>query len=526
VELVFLIIAFIGLIFAYFELVVPFVKGEVKFSKKFPFVISSERTGEKTLADRVIDKSAREATSIAVLPFSNVSPEQENEYFSDGITDDVITHLSKLGDMKVISRTSVMQYKQSTKNVRDIGEELGVAYVLEGTVRKVQNRVRIVAQLIDAQTDVHLWAETYDRDLDDIFAIQSDVAQRIATSLKVHVTTSARKLIEKKPTENVRAYELYLKGRFFWNKRTVADMKTGLTYFRQAIERDPTYALAYAGIADSYLVLGGWGYHAPEEAYPYAREATLKALAEDSTCAEAHASLGLIKTDYDWDWKGAEVEFRNALNLNPSYVTARHWFGYFLLCLGRFNEAIAQIQYALDCDPLSVRLHAEYGNFLRWCGRLEDAIEQLKKAGELDPNYGLTYLYLGITYRLMKEYEKSIAAHQRAVDLMINSARAQGLLGYAYALSGAKEKALQIAQELQNRGRESYVPQMPMAIIYLGLGDTDRAFEWFDRAYEAHDPWIVQLKTDAGFAAIHSDPRYRLLLEKIGLEKIKNLEQN
>jgi len=518
-EFIFLVIAVVGLIIAYFELVVPFVKGEVKFSKKFPFITSTKITVQEIKPRRKREvRDLKTAPSIAVLPFVNLSGDIENEYFSDGLTDDIITHLSKIEELKVISRTSVMHYKKTDKHLLDIGEELGVANILEGSVRKARDRVRIVAQLINAQTDEHLWAETYDRELSDIFAIQSDVAQGIAAALKAHVSKEEKKLIEKKPTENMEAYELYLQGRFFWNKRTLEDLQKAIRYFEQTIEKDPNYALAYAGIADSYNDLPSYSDFPPKEAYPKAMNAALKALEIDDTLAEAHTSLAHIKDDYHWDWEGAEREFKRALELNPAYVYARHCYAMHLLTLRRFDEAIEEMKRAHELDPLSLVTTRNLGWVFYHARQYDQAIETLQKTIEIDPNYSFTHYVLGLVHIQKSMYDEALLEFQKerkvskAYNPMLESS-----LGVLYMHMGKRVEAEKILDDLIERSKKTYVCPFTIACLYFALEQDEQGFGWLDKAYEEHGYWMPLAKIFPTLDRIRSDPRYIALLKKMGL---------
>ncbi|MGH8059552.1 MAG: tetratricopeptide repeat protein, partial [Candidatus Entotheonellia bacterium] len=346
----------------------------------------------------------------AVLPLTNLSPDPENEYFSDGLTEDILTQLSKIRRLKVISRTSVMQYKKTSKNLREIGRELGVATILEGSVRKAANKVRISVQLVDAGTDEHLWAETYDRELADIFAIQSDVAQQIADALRAHVSPEERARIEHRPTENLEAYQAYLKGLFLWNRRTDESVNAGIEHFNRAIELDPGYAPAYVGFADSYIVLGNFGTYRPGVIYPLAKAAALKALAIDPTLGDAHASLAQVKMNHDWDWVGAERAFLTAIELRPSSANAHHWYALYLSSMGRFDQALVEIDRAQGLDPLSAAIGSNVAAILFSARRYDQALAAIHQALKMNPEFRTSYLYLGVVLLLTGAYAEALSA--------------------------------------------------------------------------------------------------------------------
>ena len=462
--------------------------------------------------------TSAKSQSIAVLPFENLSGSKEDEYFSDGITDDIIAQLSKNTQLKVISRTSIMQYKGTNKNVREIGKDLDVRTVLEGSVRRAGNQVRIVAQLIDAQNEGHLWADTYDKEMTQVFAIQSDVAQRIAVSLKTKLSPSDIARIEKKQTENTEAYQLYLKGRFYWNRRTAPDFQRASGFFNQAIEKDPNYALAFAGLASTYDILPEYGFPAREH-YQKAKAAVKKALELDATLAEAHAVLGSILSNYEFDWAGAENEFKRAIELNPNYPTTHHWYSMNLACLRRYDEAIAEAVRAQELDPLSLTINANLGRIFYWVRQLDRAIVQCNKTIELDPNFPWTYHVLGSIYEVQGKFEEAVKAYQKAIVLAGRDPILLSNLGYAYAKTGRKKDALKALDELLAYSRNGYSVSYNIALIYWGVGDKGKTFEWLGKAYEELGPGLINLSADLLWESLRSDARFIALLEKMGFEK-------
>jgi TolB-like protein/Tfp pilus assembly protein PilF len=455
--------------------------------------------------------------SIAVLPFKNLSDSKQDEYFSDGITDDIIAQLSKISELKVISRTSVMQYKETSKNIRQIGQELDVGTVLEGSVRHVGNQVRIVAQLIDARNEGHLWADTYDKEMTQIFAVQSDVAQKIANALQAKLAPEELKRIEKKQTENTEAYELYLKGRFYWNKRTSADLQKAIVYFNQAVEKDPTYALAYAGLADSYVLLPDYLLPA-REYFQKAREATAKALELDSSLAEVHTVLGNVKTS-QFDWKDAEKEYKRAIELNPSYPTAHHWYSMLLSILGRPEEALAESRRALKLDPLSLIISLNFAINLYETKQYDQATDQCNKVIELDPNFPWSYYVLGLVAEVQGKFDEAIGKYQQARILSHNDPTMLGEIGRSSARAGRRKAALMTLHELHEYSKQGYSVSFAIGQIYYGLGDKEKTFEWLEQSFQNKESAILDLKRNPIWDGIRSDPRFIALLKKMGLEK-------
>jgi TolB-like protein/class 3 adenylate cyclase len=461
---------------------------------------------------------AADRTSIAVLPLANLSPDPDNEYFSDGLTEDILTQLSKIRRLKVISRTSVMSYKKTTKNLREIGRELGVATIVEGSVRKAANKVRISVQLIDAATDEHLWSETYDRELADIFAIQSDVAQRITDALKAQVSTEERARIEQQPTDNMEAYQAYLRGLFLWNQRTDESVNTAMDLFRRATEMDPKYAQAYVGLANAYIVLGNFGTYRPHDIYPVAKTAALRALESDATLGEAYASLGNINSNYDWDWSGAERSFLKAIELWPGSATTRHWYALYLGTVGRPGEALRQIRRAQELDPLSPSITANVAAVYFTSHRYVEALTALDEAIAIHPGFRTAHLYRGWILLLK-------GAHADAVPSLLAAGESpnradvtvDACLGYAYAKLGEAEKALKIGKALTNRYKRGYASPVWIAFLYLGLGDRPKTFEWLERGCEDRDGWLRVLKTSWFFDEVRDTPEYQAVLKKVGL---------
>jgi TolB-like protein/Flp pilus assembly protein TadD len=420
------------------------------------------------LRDRLLGRAgSRQIESLVVLPLENLSGDPEQEYFADGMTEALIANLAKIGALKVISRTSAMRYKDTDKPLPEIAQELGVDGIVEGSVLRAGDRVRITAQLIDAETDQHIWAETYERDLRDVLALQSQVAEAVAQEIRITVTPQEHKRLTSSGIVDPAAHEAYLKGRFYWNKRTVKSLKRGLHYFEEAIEKDPGYASAYAGLADSYNLLGAYGLPV-NETLPKAKTAATKALELDKDLAEAHASLGMLRR-LDWDWLGAEEELKRAIQLNPGYASARHWYATLLSSAERHEEAIAEIRKAHELDPLSLIINADMASVFHYARQHDLAIEQSRKTLDLDPNYWIAYRALGDAYLQKGRYEEAISAFQTAMSHSAGHPRVIARLGHAYAISGRKDEAYKVLDQLNELSLDTYVSSYDRAVVYAGL---------------------------------------------------------
>jgi TolB-like protein/Tfp pilus assembly protein PilF len=471
-------------------------------------------TGENAIARQ--GDSALPSKSIAVLPFESLSEDKGNAYFAEGVQDEVLTRLAKAADLKVISRTSTQHFNSAPENLPQIAKQLGVANVLEGSVQKVTDQVRVNVQLINALTNAHLWAETYDRKLTDIFAVESDIARSIADMLQAKLTGSEKTAMSQKPTENPEAYELYLKGRFFWNKRTGPDLKTACDYFQQAIAADPKYATAYAGLAESYLLIPEFDAGFPKDYFPKAKAAAEQAIALDESSAQAHAALGLLLCFSDANFTEAEKEFRRAISLNPNYATAHHWFGNCLLvALGRFDEAITECRRAVELDPLSLIINADLGGTLMNARRYDEAIAQLQRTLALDNKFGYAHWNLGEAFYFKGDRAAAIAEYEKARALDDDPV-ILGLLGRAYADAGENDKAIDMVRQLEARAQQQFVRGYLIAIIYIGLGEKDKAIDDLEREYINHDnidtAWI---RVDPMLDPLRGDPRFEALAQKI-----------
>jgi TolB-like protein/Flp pilus assembly protein TadD len=454
--------------------------------------------------------------SIAVLPFDNLSRDPDNAYFCEGVQDEILTRLAKVADLKVISRTSTQHFKSTPDNLPQIAKQLGVAHILEGSVQKASDQVRVNVQLINALTDAHLWADTYDRKLTDIFAVESEIAKTIADTLQAKLSGSEQHAIAARPTENTEAHQLYLKGRFFWNKRTGNDLKKSIDYFQQAISADPNYALAYAGVADAYVFLPGYTAGAPRDCYPKAMAAAKKALQLDDALAEAHTTLALALWYYDFDFTQANREFQRAIELNPNYATGHQQYGNNTLsALGRFDEAIAEGKRAIELDPLSLVINADLGMNYYYARRYDEAIAQLHKTLEMDPGYYYAHVDLGQVLAAKRAFGEAISEYQKARALN-DDPFVLGLLGHAYASSGNKTEALKILDQLKELSRQRYVSMYSFAIVYLALDDKQEALRWLEQSYQdragADIGWI---RVDSLLDPLHGDPGFEALAEKI-----------
>ncbi len=450
--------------------------------------------------------------SVAVLPLENLSGDPEQEFFADGMTDTLIADLAKLGDLKVISRTSVMQYKGARKPIREIAAALGVGAVVEGSVLRAGRRVRITAQLINAATDRHLWAESYERDVGDVLELQREVASTIARKILIRLTPGERTRLGSVRPVDPRAHEACLKGRYFWYQRTPDSVRKGLEQFRRAVAVDPACAAGFAGIADSYIVDGGRYLAVPTEiAYARAREAAQRAVAAGDELAEAHTSLAAVLTDYDWDWAGADREYRRAIELNPNYVTAHSWYAEHLSRMGRHDQAIREIELARDLDPLSLASNMIVAWILFFARRYDRAIAAAGKTLELGPDYATAHRILGWAYEETGEYQLAIAAHLKASELSGGCPSFQGQLGRAYALAGRRRQAREVLDELLELGRRMLVSPFDVCLIYLALGDRERALDWLERAFEERSDHLPYLQVNPRLDGLRGEPRYRQL---------------
>src|SRR6266705_485414 len=453
------------------------------------------------------------AKSIAVLPFDNLSEEKGNAFFAEGVQDEILTRLAKVADLKVISRTSTQHFKSAPDNLPQIAKQLGVMNILEGSVQKANDQVRVNVQLINALTDAHLWAETYDRKLTDIFAVESDIAKTIADTLQAKLTGLEKRAIAAQPTDDTEAHEFYLRGRYFWNKRTGPDLRRAIDYFKQAIGKDPNFALAYAGLADSYVLLSAYSAGSPQESLPSAKAAAKKAVELDDTLAEAHTSLGQILLFYDLDFANSTKEFERAITLNPNYATAHHWYGSGPpLSLGEFDRAIAELERARQLDPLSVIINADLGVGLYTARRYDEAIAQLRKTIEMDPRFYYAHWHLGIALELKGELRHALSEYKKAAELDDDPV-VLGLIAHAYGKLGERDKAVKLLAQLQELATHRYVPLGAFASVYMALGEKGKAIDYLERAYRDHA--LSGIKVDPMLDPLRGDPRFEALVAKI-----------
>src|SRR5271169_465361 len=455
--------------------------------------------------------------SLAVLPLENLSGDASQNYFADGMTDELITDLAQISALRVISRTSIMVYKGARKPLPQIARELNVDAVVEGTVLRSGDQVRITAQLIEASTDKHLWSQSYEGELRDTLALQNKVARAIADQIRINLTPQEQAALKNVKVVNPQAYESYLKVRYFWNKRTADGLKVALAYFKEAIEEDPKYARAYSGLADTYALLGDWQYAVmtPKEAFPKAKEAALKALELDSTLGEAHTSLAFCLDGFDWDFDSAGKEFRRAIELNPGYATAHHWYAWHLSLLGRYDEAIVEMRKAQNLDPLSLIINADLAELLVLAHSYDESIQQSRKTIEMDPNFALAHNQLAQAYLQEHMPDEAVAELQKAVQLSGGSPTCIANLARAYVVSGKRSDAVKLLSELKKRSNPSHLLASEIAVIYIALGDTDQAMHWLEQGYQERFNPSVLLRP--GFDPLRSDPRFQNLLHRIGL---------
>jgi TolB-like protein len=471
--------------------------------------------------DRLVGRSGRggKIESIAVLPLDNFSKDPEQEFFADGMTEQLITDLAQIRSLRVISRTSVMAYKGTRKRVPEIGRELSVDAVLEGSVQRSGSRVRITAQLVRAATDEHLWAKSYERDLRDVLALQSEVAGAIAGEIGVALTPQERSRLAARKTVDPEAYEAYLKGRYHLSRGTADGAQKGLEEFQRAAEKQPDFALAYAGIADAYNRLASSivSATAPGSAFPKSKAAATRAIELDPTLGEPYVPLAWDTFIFDRDWNAAEKLYRKAIDLNPNYPDARRNYGVFLGRMGRFDEAIREVKRGHELDPVSLEANVSVGMILHMARRDDEAIPWFRRALDMDPHFLRAHWGMGLAALGKGRHEEAIAELQEAVELSGGPA-VLGSLGYACAVAGRRDRALAIADELKVGARGRYVSPASVAVVYAGLGEKDQAMLWLEKAVEERDPWATDLKTQQMFDSLRSDPRFQSLMRRVGFE--------
>jgi len=458
--------------------------------------------------------------SLAVLPFESLSNDASQDYFADGMTDELISDLGQISALRVISRTSVMSYKRARKPLPQIARELNVDAVVEGTVLRSGNEVRITAQLIEASADKHLWSQSYEGELRNTLALQNDVARAIADQIRINLNPKEKAALKKVKVVNPEAFESYLKGRYFWNKRTAEGLNVALAYFNQAIGEDPTFAQAYSGLADTYALLGDWQYAVmtPKEALPKAKASAIKALELDSALGEAHNSLAFCLDGFEWDFEAAGREFQRAIELNPNYATAHHWYAWHLGLLGRYDDALAEMRKAENLDPLSLIINSDLAELLLIAHSYDESIQQSRKTLEMDPNFALAHNQLGQAYLQKQMYDPAIAELEKAVQLSAGSPTCEANLARAYAASGSRSGAEKLLSDLKKRSNPSASLASEIAMIYAALGNRDQAMNWLEKGYEERFNPGVLLRP--GFDPVRSDPSFEELARRIGLSSL------
>ena len=458
----------------------------------------------------------RDASRIAILPFANISPDLADEYFADGMTDELIAVLSKIGGLRVVARTSVMRFKGEKATANRIGQELKVGSLIEGSVRKSKNQVRITVQLVDTESEEQLWTETYNRNLQDIFSVQSDIAQQVAKALEVRLGVRENSALRREQTQNPEAYSFYLKGRHRWNLRSENEINRAIKYFEEAIGRDPGYALAYAGLADCYSILGYYAFRRPVAVYPRAKELAEKALSLNESIAEPHASLGEVLMQYFFDWKKAGSELDRALELNPSYATAHFWRATHHMALGRTDDSLTQVRKAVELDPLSMIILTDAARNLYLARRYDEAINQYQRSLDVDPNFPIAHKGLAEVYAQIGKYDEAVSEIERAIALSGRSIFILDDLGYIYARAGKREDARKVLEDLDKLANDEYVPSYGRAVICAALGNKEDAMNWLEKAYDERN-FLVYLKVDPAFDTLRKEERFLSLLGKMGL---------
>ena len=470
------------------------------------------------------EKVSKFENSIAVLPFQDMSPEKDQEYFCDGMTEEIINVLSHVEDLKVIARTSAFMFKDKHEDMRSIGKKLDVAHLLEGSIRKADNRLRITAQLINVADGSHIWSEKFDREIEDVFAIQDEISLAIVDNLKARLLGSEKKAMLKRHTENSELHNLYLLGRFYTNKRNTEALNKAIDYFEEAIRMDPDYALPYAGLSEAYTLSAiGYGALPSKEAYTKAKEAAMKSIEIDNELAEAHTSLAFVKLYYEFDWPVVERELKRAIELNPGYAPVRQLYAEYLgIIRKKWDEAFREIRYALELDPLSVAINTELGWFYHYKDETDPAIEQYKKVMEMAPDYAVVYFNLGSAYVIKGMYEEAIEVSKKGVTLSGGSPFMKAGLAYAYARSGKTELAIEIRDDLIKLANSRYMLYGPLATVYVGLNEKDEALRCIEIAYENKENITFLARTFfenyLGSDLLSTDPRFIKLQKIIGLE--------
>jgi TolB-like protein/Tfp pilus assembly protein PilF len=474
---------------------------------------------ERVFIKEAVSVSGQAISSLAVMPFINAAADQEMEYLSDGLTESIINSLSQLSGLRVMARSTVFRYKGSEFDPQEVGRKLNVRALLLGRVVQLRDRLSVRTELVDVADGAQVWGNHYSRNSSDILAIQEELASEISAELRLKLTDEERERLRKRYTENTEAFHSYLKGRYHLNKRTARAIRKAIEYFREAIEFDPTYALAYAGLADAYTLLGSAGYDAsdPAEIMSRAKAAALRALEIDDALAEAHTSLAFIKFRVDWDWAGAEKEFARAVELKPGLAAAHHWYALYLSAVGRHSEGIEEIKRAQELDPLSLIITSASGRIFHFARDYDRALEEYRKALEMDAGYGEAYFNLGLTYEQKRMYSEAIAALQKALTLSDNRTVMLAVLGHIYSMAGKQDDARRVLAQLNDLSKQGKASPLEMAIVHAGLDETDQAFELLERALEEHSGPLVYLKVEPFYDSLRADARYHDLLRRMNL---------
>ena len=457
----------------------------------------------------------RETRSLAVLPFVNVGPDLSAEYLCDGITESIITSLSQLSQLRVMAYSTVFRYKGMNVDPRDVGRGLGVHSVVIGRVLRLDNRLTITTELVDVTTGFQLWGEHYDREPSDLLTVQHEIAREISENLRLRLTGEQKRLLAKRHTDSTEAYHLYLQGRYNWNKRTPSGTQKAVEFFEQAIRHDPHYALAYAGLADSYNLMAGNSGLPPRETFPKARAAALKALEMDNTLAEAHTSLSLVRYLFDWEWSAAEQGFQRAIDLNPNYATAHHWYGEYLVLSRRFDKGYEELRQAQELDPLSLPINADIGQYYFFTRQYERAVEQLNRVLDLEPGFVRALALLGWTFEQMERFDEAIAKFEQATALSGSRTLIVAGLGHAHAVSGNRAEAVKILQALKEQANRLYVSPYEIAVIHAALEENEQAFTCLEQACIDHSVWLSWLDVDPRLDPLRADVRFEKLLTTV-----------
>jgi serine/threonine-protein kinase len=458
--------------------------------------------------------------SIAVLPFENASNDPNTEYLSEGISEALINSLSELQQLRVIARPTAFRYKAKDVDPRQVGRELGVAAVLTGKVRQMQDALNVQVDLVDAVTGAQIWGAGYDRNIADLVAVKQAIAQEVTAKLKLKLSSEEQRKLVKRDSTNAEAYQFYLRGRYFWDKRTSDGIKQAIEHFQQSIERDPNFALGYVGLADSYIGLTFYNFAAPHQTMPKAKESAIKALALDNTLAEAHTSLAHVLSNYDWNWSAAEKEFKRSIELKPDYATAHQWYAiHYLTATGRLEEAVQEMKKALELEPASLVMNTFMGATLYYAGRYDEAIDQCRRTIQMDPNFAVARWHRGLAYEQKQVLDAATEEFKKAISLSGGSPLMRAALGRAYAKSQKKHEANEMLNELNELAKRQYVSAYEVAKIYVALGNSEQAFQLLEKAYAEHSFHLTNLNVCPHFKSVRSDPRFQDLVQRVGLAR-------